>query len=577
MSQRVVWIRFSRPTDADAPLEKDRVYQTSVNGGPYGEFRSPWDQAELDTIVEILRNEDAVKPTHETLKEVGCVLGDALHQVRDLPEKLEGDGVTLYLDLDHPELARIPWELACRGAPPHHHLLLDGVSLVRRVSAAQQDAPAAWPTGLGETLRLLFVWGQRRGREVPVEPQREALEAVCRDYGVALTSREVADVEVLAQICREAKDPFHFVHVLAHGARADDDRWGLALSERTASGVALARALVARGTSPALVTLSACDSANERDASFGSVAYQLHVHGVPLVLASQFRLRKSVAAISVGEVYRGLLTGGDPLQIVHGLRRQLAPRGDEGWANEVLYSRYRQESLEELGALAQQQAALRRARVIAKDGTLAPERAIAELRDHVERLQQLVAYLESRPPIDRAALAETHGLLGSLRRRIAELRAAPPDAEELRAARREYELGFAADANSHYCGINVIHLSRRLGDDTEAEAWLPIVRRVARNEAKRGFWALATLGDVEVYAGNAEEAAASYREFVAKVEASRDVGWIRDTFESSLRPLKDLQEVFPAEDAAGIHGAALAATRVLESAIRRCQETARGG
>ena len=566
MSTSVV-VRFARE-GGEVDLDPGREYRVSVDGDPWGVFRSPWSQQQLEELIASLRNVAEEKADIEWMRRIGKELGAAIHRIDGLPAKL-ATGATVYWQLDYPELARIPWELATADQPPYHHLLLQNVSFVRRIPAAVPEPPARWPTGRNETLRLLFAWSERPDQTVPHEEHREQIERICSDYDVEVVHEALPDVRALAKLCGSRS--FHFVHLLAHGARVDGE-WGLRLANEVAKGEQIARALVAGGTTPALVTVSACDSASEPNHSFGSVAYYLHVHGIPLVLASQFRLRKALSTSSVAHVYEELLGGGDPLGILVALRRQLAPADNEAWANEVLYSRYRHESLQELSTLARQQAALRRARCIARERSLPREVAIAALEKESVKLRDLVRTLESVAPRerDREAIAETCGLLGSLRRRIAELRSDPPDLEELRQARSFYERGLRADANSHYCAINVVHLSLRVGDQTRADEFMPHVRFAATNNAGTDFWAYATLGDLEVLAGRPDEAAESYRSFAEAVEEdSMDARVRRDNLESSRRPLAAIGSIFPEVEFPDLHRAKEAALAVLDAAIKR--------
>lgn len=563
----MVMVRFEREA-GEFELDPGREYRVSVDGGPFSAFHSPWKQERLEELVASLRNVAEAKPDLDTLRQIGRELGEAIYKIKGLAPLLV-DGATVCWQLDYPELARIPWELATIDQRPYHHLLLRGVSFVRRIPAAVSDQPAEWPTGRDETLRLLYAWSERKGAEVPHQAHLEELQRICSDYGVELVDQQVSDVDALAKLC-STKGRFHFVHLLAHGAMVGGE-WGLRLENGIAKGEQVARALVAGGGTPALVTVSACDSANEPNNSFGSVAYELHVYGIPLVLASQFRLRKEVSTASVAHVYEELLGGGDPLGILAALRRQLAPRDNEAWANEVVYSRYRPESLEELAVVARQQAALRRARSIAKR-TMEKGEAIAALKGEEEKLLALVGSLQKDVRRNRAALAETFGLLGSLARRIADRRSAPADPEDLRRAMSYYQSGFQADANSHYCGVNVVHLALRVGEKAKAEEFIPRVRFAAANDAATGadFWAHATLGDLEVYAGRADQAAESYRAFVSKVtEKIRDVGARIDTLNASRRPLLEMESVFPRAGFPELCRAAESALAVLASAIAR--------
>src|SRR5262245_34592483 len=340
MSHRVVTIQFSRSGPRDGvELDAARDYQARLDGGPPSTFRSPWTQEQLEQHIETLRNVGDQEPTADHLRELGKELGVAIHAIQgmegQLARKEDEEQLTVCWQLDYPELARLPWELATSNQPPYRHLLDREVAFVRRVPAALEDAPANWPTGLNRTLRLLFVWGEDKPDDVPHAQHLPLLKKTCEDYGVDFVATEIFDIKALTRLCADAKgNPFHFVHVLAHGARSKNREWGLRLRDEVVTGEQIARALRSGGTTPAIATVSGCDSANEKDGSFGSVAYYLHAYGVPLVVASQFRLRKSASVVSADEVYKSLLGGGDVRELLSSIRRQLAPDANEAWANE---------------------------------------------------------------------------------------------------------------------------------------------------------------------------------------------------------------------------------------------------
>jgi hypothetical protein len=576
MNHRIVTVQFSRAGDRDNfELDPDSAYRVRIDGEPPEEFRPPWAQGQLDDNIEVLRNKSDDRPTTELIKDLGKEIGNAMHAVNGMEAKLtpRDEAVTLILQLDYPELARIPWEIATINRQPYHHLLDRDISIVRKVPAVIQDAQPLWPTGRNESLRLLFVWGETKPDDVPHKEHLPLLQQVCDEYGVELVHQEITDIASLTNLCKDTKKPFHFVHILAHGARAQNREWGLRLKDEVVKGEQLARALQAGGTIPALATVSACDSANEKDNSFGSVAYELHVYGVPLVVASQFRLRKSASVVSAAEVYKQLLGGGDLREMLKGIRRQLAPADNEAWANEVVYSSYRYESMEDLVAVARQQGALRRANAIerkARDAAREDRQAFIEALDEETEKLRILVERQKFTKVSPEALAETYGLLGSMQRRKARLRSDPPheDEEDLRDARSYYEDGMRADANSHYCGINVVHISLRLGDHDKAEEFIPLVRFAAESQIERDFWALATAGELEVYAGDADKAADHYRAFVRNVEAKVDgKRAIIGTLNSSRRQLNEVSQVFEGEES--IRKAAEASLKVLDSAINR--------
>ena len=581
----VVRVHFFRPGGReDMPLSRDTEYPVRVDERPAGIFRSPWDQADLDEKIRVLRHaNDLQRPTIGTLKDMGKELGAALFAVPGIDAGLRralGALPVLDLQLDYPELARIPWELVSWNTEPYGHVIGDGVSVVRAVPArVVVDRGAQWPTGRNLALEVLFVWGA--GQPVPHQAHEEALRAACDRYGVDIVCQEVETIAQLTKLCSK-RPPFHFVHILAHGTQTEDGNWGLSLRGEHAKPEQVARAVCAGGKTPALVTLSACDSAADLHNGFGSVAYQLHAYGIPFVIGSQFRQREDDSVLSVAGIYEELLGGGDLRSLLVGVRRNLFAADDGGWANEVVYNRYPFEDLEDLAVVARQQGVLRCANAIDRRARKAQPSEygalIEELELQAQKLAALIAEEKRHDPKPRPEiLSETCGLLASMRRRQSRLRAGPggESAVDLRAVREAYLDGLRADANSHYCGINAIHLSFRLGEPERAKEWIPIVRFAVDSQIRAGtdFWAQATLADLEIYSGNREGAIDQYTKFVNLVQANDDVRGIRaiaDTLLASLRPLEDLlklENLSPDVRAAGA-----AAIDIVARAHRRAAE-----
>ena len=580
MDGQAVIVRFSRPEEADGfSLRRTTEYQLSVDGGPRHAFRSPWDDEELEGIITTLRNESEDRPGEKTLAEIGQQLGASIGEVPGLVGALtpgSGPPKTVYWSLDYPELARIPWELASWWESPYHHIMLTpGIKFVRSVPLFDPGLRTLWPTGVKKSLGLLFVWGEHDGQNVPHDDHEQALAQACENSGVSMKTAEVATVAQLTELYESGR--YDFVHILAHGARDAGGEWGLRLSQDIASGTQVARALRTGRTAPAMVTVAACDSGNETDNRFSSVAYQLHAHGVPMVLASQFRLRKSASTLSVSRVYEGLLAGRHPLDVVESVRDQLSPSDTEAWANEVVYTSFTLDELDHGAKVAQQQGALRRARVLAKKFTGAPseqgaaEEAKRELRAQILLLQELAD--------DGFDPGETYGLLGSMQRRIAYIGTADsegPDEEALLDARDFYEQGLRADMNSHYCGINALHLSW-LTDDREKVAQLsPIVDYAVEAALERpdaDFWVHASAGEAKVYLGKPAAAVDHYRSFVRANRKGRDPAQQEENLASARRQLaqviEGLERLGPDPDSRTVSTAASQAAAVLDSALAR--------
>lgn len=578
-ASEAIVVRFARHGARDGVvLSKDREYQVSVDDGPWEPIRSPWDEDELAGLVEVLRNTDPEnKPDIAWVAQIGRRLGEAMSGASTLAGRLQsaaGTRTVVFWQLDYPELARLPWELACWWSAPHHHILLDpDVTFVRTVPLYRPREPVGWPTGVNDEIRLLFAWGETPGATVPHDAHHGELERICADNGIDYFSREIRAAGDLAKLVAEQQ--FDFVHVLAHGTRTDDGDWGLRLGDEDARGEQLARALQAGESTPALVSVAACDSANEPADSFGSVAYHLHAHGIPMVLGSQFRLRKNVSSTSAGRMYAAILRGDHPLLALSEIRRQLSPDNNEAWSNDVLYMNYSLATLDHGASVGRQQGALRRARTIARSledthtGTADTDGHLAALQAQVEALEELAAAQFDLP--------ETLGLLGSLTRRMAHLRSVPPDDEDLREARDHYLTGLRADANSLYCGVNALHLSVILGDEATIAELLPIVRFVADSQIDSGdHWTSASAGEVAVYDGDAETAQLRYREFVRGIRrAVPSTRMQAEQISSAARQLRHIVDALIEDESAhdersaAIITSATTALAVLENARRK--------
>ena len=116
----------------------------------------------------------------------------------------------------------------------------------------------------------------------------------------------------------------------------------------------------------------------------------------------------------------------------------------------------------------------------------------------------------------------------------------------LRAAIDSYTKGFRRNPGHYYSGINAVtlmHLFRHLTNDAryerEVAAMAGAVRFGAECEPDAGqrFWALVTLGDLEVLVGTPETVTATYKDAIAR----NDKDWFAlNSSRAQLKLLKDL-------------------------------------
>ena len=165
-----------------------------------------------------------------------------------------------------------------------------------------------------------------------------------------------ASIEKIYEIC--SKERFTHIHILAHGGEyqeAYEKRFGLILcddknpiKENRISGEELAQALQAKHkdgewrSSPVMVTLATCDSGAQGTllTPGGSLAYELHVAGIPWVIASQFPLSKKGSNVMTSELYPRIFRGDDPREVLFELRRILHTHlsNTHDWASLMVYA-----------------------------------------------------------------------------------------------------------------------------------------------------------------------------------------------------------------------------------------------
>lgn len=105
---------------------------------------------------------------------------------------------------------------------------------------------------------------------------------------------------------------------------------------------------------------------------------------------------------------------------------------------------------------------------------------------------------------------------------------ASDEVERLRLAIEHYLSGFRSDPSHYYSGINaltLLHLARHLTNDSSNDHTMEVmggaIRFAAECETKSDdlYWALATLGDLEVLVGSEETTRRAYKKAIAKNDA----------------------------------------------------------
>lgn len=531
-------VEFHRFAGKDVLRRESKYIRTAGWDTTAIDLSPPLDQEDLVGHLNVLRYGVASpQETSEARTALGAAAAHFLQRVAPGTQGL----VQVDLVTNANELWVFPFEACFEQHPDWLEDEESGVVLTRRIRGDFAEAPAAWPA----VPRVLFV-------HAPVTKDMEkglvdghvlALREALADWLTGQSDKdesllqvhEVTSAAELSRLRNEFKPTF--VHVLAHGAatrrepwRPDRTTWGLRLGYEGEPGVApadVAAALLPDAGRPLVVTLAACDSANQAGSVFAveSVAQELHRCGVPVVVGSQLPLTKAGSLVLVRAFYERLLRGKDVRAALHVARvrlRAAEAQAHHDWLSLVGYVRLPPETyaehLEEVGLqmeLRLLDTTQKRADSLsAHGGTLADFNAVEErLQTRLESLRARQARLAHR----RDLLEECSGLEASAWKRLAELRfvrGLRHDAtrqEDWAASRQalmeslsRYRAAYEANLHSHWLGAQQLALEAALtGAVARPEDWLFTQRaaELARDKPPCGdYWCCGTLAELALIA-----------------------------------------------------------------------------
>jgi hypothetical protein len=494
--------------------------------------------------------------------------------------------VQLRCVLNANELALLPFEIAC--AP-------SGFSAAGQLLALQTEVPlcitrevrraTASDVRWNRRPRVLFAFADPLA-DVPYEQHLLALRHAVDPWfrsahgvkrGAQLTDAERSELErhlvVLPHASlrdiyeRCSKETFTHIHLLAHGVpyrQGDDRRFGIALHDGihpvkvdVVDGERLAAALRPHRhdrtqslAEPLVVTIAGCDTSNVGSVvgAGASIAHELHLKGIPLVVASQFPLTIQGSIVMVGALYGGLLWGQDPRCALDDLRRRLKSMlgKNHDWASIVAYAALPPDIEEQSDALALRQvkASIRAALESADQlvGQMPAMSLPAEIEQQLEKVEYLLATplrklsesakrlkdLLSGSTVD---LAEMHGLQAATYKRTAELHVMAAtllrdknwiDDQErerhyarardvLERSRGCYEAAFRTSRGEHWALVQMLALDVVLGKtqpDAPSAGWrdrwqlarLLSEQDLIHPDPKRELWALGSLVELHLLA-----------------------------------------------------------------------------
>ncbi len=458
---------------------------------------------------------------------------EALHSIQQVVtglvpcEYLPKDNHIHQIDLvvNAAELAGLPFEAMATGAGEPLFLTDGGYVLTRRVRGAFAESRSEWPV----RPRVLFIWSAAGG-EVPVSQHREALlDALSpwippgrqSDVFVEVGNAKLRDIETLLETETE---PFTHFHLLAHGYPVDGEegkRFGIAFDSRIEGIDPVAPEALAKSLEPikdcaVVMTIAACDSANNTNSITPekSLAHQIHIAGVPVVVASQLPLTVDGSNILVRQFYRYLLTGLDVREALHKTRVELFHRQKEAghdWLSVVGYVRLREGYVDFLKQLRLKSHLASMTNLRDRIDSMPEGSNQAEIKKIHNRLQekidvltQLVSHADNSK-----VLNENRGLLGSAEKRLAEFihchchydGANQESLEALKRARCWYGDAFRENPSHHWTGVQFLALEAALSGSINKGDWSLAYHAAEVDRQRPGeYWALGSLAELALLA-----------------------------------------------------------------------------
>lgn len=534
--------RYGRPQMILLP--ENRYIRTTGWDAVAQEVSPSLDHEVLLRSLNALRYE-GIATDDEVRRSRACLGAEA---ARFLDKIVPAGGRLLQVDIvtNAAELWAFPFEACFTQHPDWLNEADGGVVVTRRIRGDFSDKATPWPV----TPRVLFVHApvthdlQQSLVDEHVNALCDALAPWAKGKDVfksnLLFVREVTSAHELTR-CRDELKP-GYVHLLAHGAPMPRDAllpqldvWGLRLGYEGEPGVPpseVARALQPREGLPLVVTVSACDSANQASPAFAvhSVVQELHRCGVPVVIGSQLPLTKPGSRVLTRTFYERLLRGDDVRVALHAARVHLHADVTAGhdWLSLVGYVRLPPEGyaehLEEFGL--RMELRLLDAAQASADQLSAGGGQTTEFGAVEQRLERRLESLEARRKrlVNRKdLLEECCGLEGSAYKRLAELlfvrglrhdgtRTADWQAsrEALTKALSAYRTAYEANLHSHWLGVQQLALETALtGGVARPDDWLLVARaaEIARDaptpNGPKDFWSCGTLTELALIAPRA--------------------------------------------------------------------------
>ncbi len=338
----------------------------------------------FEDVEEIKRRKGVL---NETAVEIGKIMGSIPGFIAELGKARSRDNALTHIKvvLSAHELALLPFELAktpkgCLGGGDEYLSLQSNARIcITRQSRTVSQGFNRW----SRKPKILFIAASPGGLKIPINQHLQVLyeailpwvgylagnddaekkAALKKEVDQILTFLPEASIDQIIKTC--SSESFTHVHILAHGMpdnKVPGLPYGLALhcnenpsDIEIVNGARLVSALCGRSAAessadplcspdelPAVATIASCDSGNPGDVVYtgASFAHDLHLSGIPMVIASQFPLSFKGSVFMTEFAYKNLLWGEDPRCMLYHLRNQLHAMNKvsiHDWASLVVY------------------------------------------------------------------------------------------------------------------------------------------------------------------------------------------------------------------------------------------------
>jgi hypothetical protein len=524
---RSIMVELHRFGEASSIIERNRPYiRTEGFDQPASQIAFGLDHAGFVTCLNKLRYRLDDLPA-EVENARATLSAEAARVIPCFPVN-GGELVQLDLVTGAAELWAFPFEACMRDGIPEFADPNRRIVLTRRIRgefADQKFVPPSAP-------RVLFVHAPKGDdlEEDLIADHEKRLRSALRCWAGGNEPGEellvVRQIDSLPELIEARNDPkkFTHIHLLAHGIawrdkNTDALQWGLRLGWPGSDPVMpqdIAKALAPQDGLPEVITIAACDSANQSGSATPtfSLAQELHRCGVSVVVGSQFPLTKTGSVVLAEKFYEPVLSGEDVRVALFDTRLALHEQDSAGhdWLSLVSYVRLPEGYADRIvsqGVAMEMQ--MLRALQQQADFVIDHPRE-NELLDIERRLRERIVLIERRlqdlAGADVALRQECEGILASAHKRLAELyfRGRGIEAwrenhrqlsrDQLESALRHYTNGFAANIHNHWLGIQQLALEAVLyGKFRDAAKWPAVLFGAELNRAT-DVWALGTIAEV---------------------------------------------------------------------------------